>query len=224
MCTNLFANKVMIKIAILGERCSGPNYVQEMILANFYNVQITAEYGSKHWFKNPRPVPVVGVIRHPIDWLHSLYTCLHNIPDENKTLPGFLLNEYYSVQNNEIITNDLKVKYQNIFELRFLKNKFLLELEKQDYILVSYDELRSNPCKVLQQIKNKFRLKFKGSLVNIDYYVGWGHERGPDVKYIKRQVDFSPEILQIIKENLNKEQELLLGYELSHHDILTNVY
>jgi hypothetical protein len=209
----------MVKFTILGERCSGTNYLQELLRLNFYNVQTE---GSKHWFKNPRPGPTIGIIRNPIDWLYSLYTCLHNIPDENKTLPAFLLNEYYSVQNNEIITQDLKVKYHNIFELRFLKNKFLLEIEKPDYILISYDELKSNPSEVLLQIKNKFRLQFKGPVVDVNYYVGWGRERG--VTFIKRKVDFSPEILKLIQENLDKEQEFLLGYKLSHHDIFTNVY
>jgi len=42
-----------------------------------------------------------------------------------------------------------------------------------------------------------------------------GYERGPHIKYTKRKVDFSPEILKIIKENLNKEQELLMGYDIT---------
>jgi len=59
-------------------------------------------------------------------------------------------------------------------------------------------------------------LQFKGPIVDrVDYYVGMGYERGPHIKYTKRKVDFSPEILKIIKENLNKEQELLMGYDIT---------
>jgi hypothetical protein len=208
-----------MKFTVIGERCSGTNYLQELISANFYNVHLTWECGFKHWFKKweaSNDVLILGIVRNPIDWLHSLYTCLHNIPDQNKSLPGFLLNEYYSCQNDEIITSDLKVKYQNIFELRFLKNNFLLNMKnKPNFVLINYEELRSNTEDVLLKLKNRFNLHFKhDKIVEVNYYVGWGHERGPGVKYVKKEVDFSPETLQIINENINKDQELLLGYFL----------
>ena len=37
------------KFAILGERCSGTNFLEELITHNF-NLLYTTEYGSKHFF------------------------------------------------------------------------------------------------------------------------------------------------------------------------------
>jgi len=51
----------------------------------------------------------------------------------------------------QFITTDLKIKYSNIFELRFLKNKFLLEMkDKPNFILINYEELQSNTNQVLK--------------------------------------------------------------------------
>jgi len=80
----------MTKITILGERCSGTNYLEELVKANF-NVHLTWECGFKHWFKLRRNIATIAIIRNPIDWLHSLYNSPHNIPDENTKLPGFFI-------------------------------------------------------------------------------------------------------------------------------------
>ena len=40
---------VIKKVTIYGERCSGTNYLEELIVSNF-DVKITWEYGWKHFF------------------------------------------------------------------------------------------------------------------------------------------------------------------------------
>ena len=37
------------KFVILGERCSGTNFLEEVITQNF-DITYTSEYGSKHFF------------------------------------------------------------------------------------------------------------------------------------------------------------------------------
>ena len=93
------------KFAIIGERCSGTNYLEEIIKINF-DLKYTTEYGSKHFFclrdyskfNNLDETLFIGIIRNPIYWLNSFSKELHHIPEVNrKNLNSFLFNEFYSV-------------------------------------------------------------------------------------------------------------------------------
>ena len=64
------------KFAILGERCSGTNFLEESILSNF-NITHTNEHGNKHFFcfnkydnANTSDTLFIGIIRNPIYWLN----------------------------------------------------------------------------------------------------------------------------------------------------------
>ena len=93
------------KFAILGERCSGTNYLEEIIKINF-NLEYTSEYGSKHFFcfrdynkyNCVDETLFIGIIRNPIYWLNSFSKELHHVPEQNrKNIKAFLFNEFYSV-------------------------------------------------------------------------------------------------------------------------------
>ena len=92
---------------ILGERCSGTNFLKETINKNF-NINFTGEYGSKHFFchnnysdRNKTDNTLfIGIIRNPIYWLNSFSKELHHIPEINRhSLTNFLFNEFYSVHD-----------------------------------------------------------------------------------------------------------------------------
>ena len=91
------------KFAILGERCSGTNFLEETISTNF-NINYTAEYGGKHFFcyndygnkESTSNTLFIGIIRNPIYWLNSFSKELHHVPEINrKSLHNFLFNEFY---------------------------------------------------------------------------------------------------------------------------------
>ena len=64
------------RLQILGERCSGTNFVTELLRRNL-GLELTETVGFKHWFVDRRPVPddvlVVVVERDAHDWLRSLH-------------------------------------------------------------------------------------------------------------------------------------------------------
>ena len=88
----------MIKyIQILGERSSGTNFINSLVKKNFCGVQITKEFGGKHWFLKdhyPRSRPndttdaqcirsvhenttdtlFLCVLRNPFDWIRSIHS------------------------------------------------------------------------------------------------------------------------------------------------------
>ena len=114
------------KFAILGERCSGTNFLEELITHNC-NLLYTTEYGSKHFFcfddysnKNTSDTLFIGIIRNPIYWLNSFSKELYHVPEQNrKNLTTFLFNEFYSVRDE--IDTTIQPRDSNIF---LMNNKF----------------------------------------------------------------------------------------------------
>ena len=225
------------KFVILGERCSGTNFLEEALTQNF-DITYTSEYGNKHFFcynnystANEDTI-FIGIIRNPIYWLNSFSKELHHIPSINKGLQNFLFNEFYSVldeQKNKLsilefgnnfkeIVNpkDLNYltgkKYKNIFEMRKLKNHFLTNImprKVKNYILINYENLLYNYEATLNDIQKKFGLVKKN-----ETYVKIKKYKKSDTYNFKQQrvITFNNALLHLIWDNLDTRQENMLGY------------
>jgi hypothetical protein len=225
------------QFAILGERCSGTNFLEEALTQNF-DITFTSEYGWKHFFcynnystANEDTI-FIGIIRNPIYWLNSFSKELHHIPSINKGLNNFLFNEFYSVldeQKNKLsildhgsnfkeILNpkDLNYltgkKYKNIFEMRKLKNHFLTNImprKVKNYILINYENLLYNYEATLNNIQSKFGLVKKN-----DTYVKIKKYKKSDTYNFKQQrvITFNNALLHLIWNKLDTRQENMLGY------------
>ena len=228
------------KFVILGERCSGTNFLEEAITQNF-DIEYICEYGSKHFFCNNNYTSAsddtifIGIIRNPIYWLNSFSKELYHIPSINKPLRNFLFNEFYSVfdepQNKKsmidftIFSNNVSEainpkdlnyltgkKYKNIFEMRKLKNHYLMNImprKVKNYILINYESLLYNYDATLNTLQSKFDLVKKN-----DTYVKIKNYKKSDTYNFKQQrlITFKNELIQIIWENLDTGQESMLGY------------
>jgi hypothetical protein len=241
------------KFAILGERCSGTNFLEELISHNFH-LLYTTEYGSKHFFcfddysnKNTADTLFIGIIRNPIYWLNSFSKEQYHVPEHNrKNLTSFLFNEFYSVRdeidatttprdsnifimNNKFYThkynmnnNDLNYttgqKYKNIFELRKLKNDYLINImptKVENYILVNYEDLLYNMEITLNTIKQQFNLiQSKAVFVPVKKY-----KKSDTYKFVaQRQITFTPAVVKMIWNNLDVIQENNLGYFMGNNN------
>ena len=103
------------KCTIYGERCSGTNYLENIIKMNF-NVDITWKYGWKHFFgfqdkalKNSDDTLFLCIVRNLPDWINSFYREQHHLPlrymtnlSPKKKLDIFLNKEIYSVEEKNI--------------------------------------------------------------------------------------------------------------------------
>jgi hypothetical protein len=185
-----------VKVTIYGERCSGTNYLEELLLLNF-NVEITWDYGWKHFFgfndlSDSDDILFIGIIRNLNDWINSLYREKYHLPSELiENEDTFLNNQFYSIhENGEEIIDDRNIetneRYKNVFELRHIKNKFLIETMPtlvKNYCLITYDELISNFEEVMNKIKN-YNLQIKDNIVfplNIYHY-----KKQKDIKFEKK--------------------------------------
>ncbi len=98
---------------IYGERCSGTNYLENLININF-DANVTWKYGWKHFFgfhnealKNSDNTLFICIVRNDVDWMNSLYRELHQLPLQYKTslteeskLDEFLNKEFWSFNDN----------------------------------------------------------------------------------------------------------------------------
>jgi len=219
---------------ILGERCSGTTFLEESMKNNFH-LNYSSNF-NKHFFcfntydkEKTKDTLFIGIIRNPIYWLNSFSRELHHIPEINrKNLKNFLFNEFYSVDNeitelsikklkkNNIIINDLNYvnggKYNNIFELRKLKNHYLINImptKVNNYILINYENLLYNYEDTLNKIQNKFNLiKKNPDFIKIEKY-----KKSETYNFVKqREILFPLPVINLIWDNLDKNQENNLGY------------
>ena len=171
------------KYTILGERCSGTNYLKNMIESNFYLKSTPFYKPHKHFYAfheythSPDTLHIL-IYRDAYEWINSLRKNPWCIPDElKKSDNAFLNNEFYSVETNngefgvangsEILIDRnpfTKARYHNIFMMRQVKIKFALDVisrKVKNFIAIKYEDLRDNHVKVLNQICDKFNLKTK---------------------------------------------------------------
>ena len=171
--------------AILGERCSGTNYLEEVIKLNF-GLKYTTMYGNKHFFcftdysqfRDVDNTLFIGIVRNPIYWLNSFSKELYHVSNDNrKNLKTFLFNEFCSVcneidinnqQDNKnffLIGNKPYVKHYDVNknDLNYktgnkYKNIFELRNEKNNYLM------KIMPTKV----KNYVLINYENLLFNFE--------------------------------------------------------
>lgn len=168
------------KFTIYGERCSGTNYLEELILKNF-DVSLTWEYGWKHFFgfkedmlKNSDDTLFICIVRDIHEWMNSFFREMHHLPikykniDLNTKKKEFLNDEFWSFDDSngnrntdkEILTDRniyTKCRYQNIFELRHIKLKYMIDdlpNKVKNYIFIRYEDLIDNFKDTMVKIKN----------------------------------------------------------------------
>lgn len=225
---------------IYGERCSGTNYLTELMLNNFNLNDMLYEYDHKHFFgfynyRQENNTLFLAIVRNPINWINSLSKDLWHIPKVNRDIEKLLSNRFYSVDflnyednirySNYVetsieifidkdvnFTNENRI-YKNIFELRKVKNNFLiytLPRLVKNYYFIRYEDLQSHPREIILDISQKYNIPLKHDIENVLYY-----KNLKDEIYKPRPLDLSNEIIQKIIDNVEIEQEVsLFKYDL----------
>jgi hypothetical protein len=209
------------KYTIYGERNSGTNYLVHLIDKNF-DINITWDYGWKHFFghndlSNTDDTLFIAIVRNPYDWLNSMYKTPYHIEHMNRNIEKFCLDEIFSVigfGNYDEIMQDrniyTKMRYKNIFELRHIKLKFLIDdmpNKVKKYILIRHEDLLDDFENTMNKIKN-MGLKVKDNMqfpsnINVN-------SKNPDINYTKPTYNDIPK--DFFNNHLIKEYEEKLGY------------
>jgi hypothetical protein len=214
------------KFAIYGERCSGTNYLENLMLENFVIEFAGDEFNHKHFIgtysfkqtENENQTLFIGIVRNPIEWINSFYKEQHLVKNRPRPLTNFLFDEFISVnEKNEQLKEDTNymtnTNFKNLFELRFVKNYYLINVLKnkvKNYALINYEFIRDSSEEFLKYVEQRFNLTRKNpEFKKITYY-----KKDKNTEYNKKQMEmpFYTQLLCI--KHLNKQQEAKLGYNL----------
>ena len=220
------SSKPLKYFTILGERCSGTTFIEYAIKWNFklkyYRIL------NKHFFGNDNSIfdsekmkqtLVIYVTRDPVEWIDSFFKRLHHVALQNKkSIYNFLNNEFYSIhelgplkwqelmEDRNIIT---KERYQNIFELRKVKNNFILETLPnlvENLQIIRYENMRENYELTLENLGSKYKLERLW-----DHYKTIPKYKGTYlVEYFKKPILINEKTQEYIKKSVHREQEKLL--------------
>lgn len=227
------------KFTIYGERCSGTNYVEQLICSNF-DVSLTWEHGFKHFFgfmniSNSDDTLFIGVVRDPVKWINSLYIKPHHICKECKHNKGAFLNKpMYSQPNDwdskkyygphyKFFGEDRHIytrkRYKNIFEMRHTKLRFLVDdmpKKVKHYLLIRYEDLLQNFEATMEKIKNAGLMVKPGISFPVNYTANM---TGNIVNTTKPVFDINqneklliPKKIIITHPSFKKKYEQALGY------------
>lgn len=160
------------KYTIYGERCSGTNYLEDLMTKNF-DIELTWSYGWKHFFgfadlSNSQDTLFICIVRDIHTWLNSFYEIPYHWKyirknNDNKK-DSFLNHTFYSIheRTRKEIMEDRHIhtgeRYKNIFELRHTKIKYMIEelpLKVENYIFIRYEDLLMDFEKTMLKIKSK---------------------------------------------------------------------
>lgn len=212
----------MIKeFAILGERCSGTNFLEQAMINNF-DIKYTTRFGHKHYFgfndySNSENVLFIGIVRNPIDWINSLFRNPWHIRDDIKDdITKFMNCEFVSYYNDAEIPESRNMnngkKYNNILQCRNVKNRFLkCKMHKfvKNYIFIRYEDLRDKYIQVMNNIMETFSLKMiNKKIITVDYYKNY--KRVP-YKSVSHKNTINPDLI-LNHKDYNKFIEKLLKY------------
>lgn len=204
---------------IYGERCSGTNYLESLILENF-NIELTWKYGWKHFFgfhnlSNSDNTLFICIVRNPVDWLNSLYRDKWHI-EHYKSLRDFFTKEFYSTTNiyrkNGELTNQLKygilTKIGNPIIIYNKKKKLEIMEDRNIFTKKRYCnifEMRKNKLKFMidvlpLKVKHYILVKYEDLISNFDEEISRIANCGLQIK----NKDSFPKNIFYYKKNKNK--------------------
>lgn len=217
-------NKVK-SIKIIGERCSGTNYLELLLMRNFDNIEMCKRYGSKHQMRKKLLIKkilkkdlFIIIHRNPYDWIRSMHKEPHHAPEllymgfskfirnEWKT---FDFSDWISINKNQLENSKILEQFENIMQLRNDKLYYFLNLpiKEENIIHIRYEDLKNQKNQTLESIEKKFDLIRKSDFQDITTY------KKTNKKYSKSHYNsISKKDLAFINMNINWDQESILNY------------
>jgi hypothetical protein len=173
------------QFVLYGERHSGTKFF-EKIITSVFPLKKNDNYGQKHFFgfanhkaiSSDEKTIFFCIIRNPYQWIAAMNSLPHHVPGSLLPLYEHLFDEWHSVSqywkvwdhkpvtiiNNEIMEDrhlSLGRRYNNILELRNIKNNYLvniLPIYGHNVVILTYEELINNYSSIIEIISKSFLL------------------------------------------------------------------
>lgn len=230
-------------VQFFGERNSGTNYLETLILRNFSFPSPHFAFGwkhfpiwfNKHWMKHVLPtfkknpflkesehVLFIFIFRDPYDWLQSFNEKTYYASDKfKKTVHkdfSLFIREPWEPESRmyRIETNpDDGSLFKNVIHLRTARAKNMLTIgdSVENAYFIRYEVIRDHPEEVIQEIASFFGIERSGPFEPVLEQFKASHTTG-ELFQIKEYPPISKRDLAYINKNLDPELESFLGYTL----------
>ena len=219
----------MKTIQIFGMRCSGTNYLEQLIRANLQDILIVDSMGHKHlWnanINNPyrKPNCIIVIVRNPFDWLRSVHREPHHCPQLiGKDFQTFLTQKwkaYYGKNWNDPLTSkrmsivlpqNLREEFDHVMDMRNQKLAIYKELceKNPQTTFLRLKDVQENPEKTIKYICKLFDLKRESNdLIEIANF-----KKTNEIFKPLGLVKLSNHLLQQIHHSIHWEQEAFFGF------------
>lgn len=185
-----------VRYQVLGERCSGTNFLERLIEANFgmrESYTVAWKHGFPDFLAAPRDVVFAVTFREVFGWLSSLYAKPWHSIEEIRSLSfsefirepwityvdkadDFLLTPEFEGQpiNMDVhpVTGD---PFESVLQLRDMKMRAALSLPKRGArsVFTTQAELASDPQEFVRKFASEVGLEPKDPIVVPDGHYGW---------------------------------------------------
>jgi hypothetical protein len=220
------------RFQMIGDRCSGTNYLQSLMRLNFPTLQYTEELGWKHGFLDRRMADrngllVLVIYRHPIRWLQSFFNRQHEV---RRTLGHLSFSEWIRAEwapvwnirspdgtiKLEPIQADMiphtSTPHRNILAMRNSKIEWFEELAKLQCQVgyLRYEDLNRDPRGLVSKIADAFELSPARDFTPVSNYKGEAKRSYIPNKFPPVNMDD----MNFIRDNIDMDQENHIGYRL----------
>lgn len=222
-------------LQIFGERCSGTNYVAQLLRKNLRGLQPTEAHGWKHGFPDRVRLPAddtlfVVVVRDPFTWVRSLCRMpWHAAPElHGMAIGAFLRAPWWCQwgQDMDLAADDPRQgtemrherdprtgeRFANVMALRTGKHHAWLDLSTRvaHAVVVRYEDAAATPAAVLRALAQRFALSRWPWLRRV------AGEKGGPRRYVPQPLAPLPAAdIDWIAGELDAALERALGYDLT---------
>lgn len=232
------------KLRLFGERNSGTNFVEALLIQNFPGLKVVRNYPfEKHTFFSEayttKDMVCVCVTRSADMWLKSTYRSKHQIWNwANKTnFSQFLRHEWYSHFSGHLLQKRTRAlglrrghelmldrhpltgaRLKNVLELRSLKLASYLKVPHMhmNYAFVLYEEANADQAGFVSRFADAFGLQMPDEPKLIEKNLSrHARVRNDRADELANYSEFSADDLKFVFENLDFEIERTFGYAYS---------
>lgn len=222
------------RIQIYGERCSGTNFLERLLVENLKSVSVGRDYGWKHGFHSPDLEDAddclfVVIYRNPFDWLRSFHRRPFHAAPALRGIPfsAFIRREWWCVWDEaarhppdhetygqEMMSErdpETGERFPDVLRLRTAKIRNWEGLRTRtahtDY--VRYEDLAASPSGYIRALSGGF------GLARTDHFVPIDRARGKHRPYQPRRYKpIGTRDVRYILEMLDADVERGIGYDL----------
>lgn len=218
------------RFQVLGERCSGTNFLAALMRRNIPGLAQSRELGWKHGFANPKRAEVDGLLtliiyRHPVRWLQSVHRTPWELDDgmHDLAFSDFIRAEWRAVWRNPGPNGAVRVRtngrdldpetgerFANALRMRRTKIAWQEGFANRpvNVCYLRYETLNRAPEATMRAIASRFGLSMNDSFEPVTDYKGEGKRSYAP----KLRPEPEPEDLGFIWAELDPSIEARIGY------------